>query len=310
MSLKYAFIFAGQGSQNVGMGKDFYLNFQQSKDLLYKASQSLDIDFEKLLFAENEELNISEFTQPAIVLNSLMTYEALKTKIELNQEFSLGHSLGEFSALCVNGAFDFIDGIKIVNLRGKFMQEACDGKGAGMMVILGLDDQKVEDICKNALLQGKQVYAANYNCDRQIVVAGIKDDLDALQPTFKEAGAKKTMLLNMSVASHCPILESASDKLYGKLELYIKDSFLPVVSNANANVYTEKTNALGLLKQQLVSPVLYKQSIKNFENNVDCFIEIGSNILKGMNKKITNKPTLSITDVKSMDEVIDFLEGK
>ncbi|AQW83224.1 ACP S-malonyltransferase [Campylobacter pinnipediorum] len=310
MSLKYAFIFAGQGSQNVGMGKDFYLNFQQSKDLLHKASQSLDIDFEKLLFAENEELNISEFTQPAIVLNSLMTYEALKTKIEPNQEFSLGHSLGEFSALCVNGAFDFIDGIKIVNLRGKFMQEACDGKGAGMMVILGLDDQKVEDICKDALSKGKQVYAANYNCDGQIVVAGIKDDLDALQSTFKEAGAKKTMLLNMSVASHCPILESASDKLYDKLELYIKDSFLPVVSNANANVYTEKTNALGLLKQQLVSPVLYKQSIKNFENNVDCFIEIGSNILKGMNKKITNKPTLSITDVKSMDEVIDFLEGK
>ncbi|WP_069632508.1 ACP S-malonyltransferase [Campylobacter pinnipediorum] len=310
MSLKYAFIFAGQGSQNVGMGKDFYLNFPQSKDLLHKASQSLDIDFEKLLFTENEELNISEFTQPAIVLNSLMTYEALKTKIEPRQEFSLGHSLGEFSALCVNGAFDFVDGIKIVNLRGKFMQEACDGKGAGMMVILGLDDQKVEDICKDALSKGKQVYAANYNCDGQIVVAGIKDDLDSLQSTFKEAGAKKTMLLNMSVASHCPILESASDKLYDKLKLYIKDSFLSVISNANANSYTEKTNALGLLKQQLVSPVLYKQSIKNFENNVDCFIEIGSSILKGMNKKITNKPTLSITDVKSMDEVIDFLEGK
>ena len=307
---KFAFIFAGQGSQSVGMGKDFYENFSSAKLLLNDACNDTGIDFEELLFTQNDKLDKTEFTQPAIVLNSLMSYLAFSEHIKAKPEFSLGHSLGEFTALAVSGAFSFVEAIRLVNLRGKFMQEACIGKDAGMMVVLGLSDDVVEGICKEAQDEGLQIYAANYNCDGQIVVAGVRADLAKYEAKFKEAGAKRAMLLNMSVASHCPILEPASVKLASELEGVVAANFAPVVSNVNAKIYTDKNEALVLLKEQLTHPVRYKQSIKNYENEVDCFIELGAATLKGINKKITEKPTYSITDMASLEEVVKILEER
>ena len=307
---KFAFIFAGQGSQSVGMGKDFYENFSSAKLLLNDACNDTGIDFEELLFAQNDKLDKTEFTQPAIVLNSLMSYLAFSERIKAKPEFSLGHSLGEFTALAVSGAFSFVEAIRLVNLRGKFMQEACLGKDAGMMVVLGLSDEVVEGICKNAQDESLQIYAANYNCDGQIVVAGVRADLAKYEAKFKEAGAKRAMLLNMSVASHCPILEPASVKLANELEGVLAANFAPVVSNVNAKIYTDKNEALVLLKEQLTHPVRYKQSIKNYENEVDCFIELGAATLKGINKKITEKPTYSVTDMASLEEVVKILEER
>ena len=307
---KFAFIFAGQGSQSVGMGKDFYENFSSAKLLLNDACNDTGIDFEELLFTQNDKLDKTEFTQPAIVLNSLMSYLAFSNFIKAKPEFSLGHSLGEFTALAVSGAFSFIEAIRLVNLRGKFMQEACVGKDAGMMVVLGLSDEVVEEICKNAQNEGLQIYAANYNCEGQIVVAGVRADLAKYEAKFKEAGAKRAMLLNMSVASHCPILEPASVRLANELEGVLAENFAPVVSNVNAKIYTDKKEALVLLKEQLTHPVRYKQSIKNYENEVDCFIELGAATLKGINKKITEKPTYSVTDMASFEEVVKILEER
>ena len=307
---KFAFIFAGQGSQSVGMGKDFYENFSSAKLLLNDACNDTGIDFEELLFTQNDKLDKTEFTQPAIVLNSLMSYLAFSEHIKAKPEFSLGHSLGEFTALAVSGAFSFVEAIRLVNLRGKFMQEACLGKDAGMMVVLGLSDEVVEEICKNAQDEGLQIYAANYNCDGQIVVAGVRADLAKYEAKFKEAGAKRAMLLNMSVASHCPLLEPASVKLANELEGVLAENFAPVVSNVNAKIYTDKNEALVLLKEQLTHPVRYKQSIKNYENEVDCFIELGAATLKGINKKITEKPTYSVTDMASLEEVVKILEER
>lgn len=307
---KIAFIFAGQGSQSVGMGKDFYENFSSAKLLLNDACNDTGIDFEELLFTQNDKLDQTEFTQPAIVLNSLMSYLAFSERIKAKPEFSLGHSLGEFTALAVSGAFSFVEAIRLVNLRGKFMQEACIGKDAGMMVVLGLSDEVVEEICKNAQNEGLKIYAANYNCDGQIVVAGVRADLASYEAKFKEAGAKRAMLLNMSVASHCPILEPASVRLANELEGVLAANFAPVVSNVNAKIYTDKNEALVLLKEQLTHPVRYKQGIKNYENEVDCFIELGAATLKGINKKITEKPTYSITDMASLEEVVKILEER
>ena len=307
---KFAFIFAGQGSQSVGMGKDFYENFSSAKLLLNDACNDTGIDFEELLFTQNDKLDKTEFTQPAIVLNSLMSYLAFSEHIKAKPEFSLGHSLGEFTALAVSGAFSFVEAIRLVNLRGKFMQEACIGKDAGMMVVLGLSDEVVEGICKEAQDEGLQIYAANYNCDGQIVVAGVRADLAKYEAKFKEAGAKRAMLLNMSVASHCPILEPASVKLASELDGVVAENFAPVVSNVNAKIYTDKNEALVLLKEQLTHPVRYKQSIKNYENEVDCFIELGAATLKGINKKITEKPTYSVTDMASLEEVVKILEER
>ncbi|WP_149703862.1 ACP S-malonyltransferase [Campylobacter concisus] len=307
---KFAFIFAGQGSQSVGMGKDFYENFSSAKLLLNDACNDTGIDFEELLFTQNDKLDKTEFTQPAIVLNSLMSYLAFSEHIKAKPEFSLGHSLGEFTALAVSGAFSFVEAIRLVNLRGKFMQDACIGKDAGMMVVLGLSDEVVEKICKEAQDEGLQIYAANYNCDGQIVVAGVRADLAKYEAKFKEAGAKRAMLLNMSVASHCPILEPASVRLANELEGVVAANFAPVVSNVNAKIYTDKNEALVLLKEQLTHPVRYKQSIKNYENEVDCFIELGAATLKGINKKITEKPTYSVTDMASLEEVVNILEER
>jgi len=307
---KFAFIFAGQGSQSVGMGKDFYENFSSAKLLLNDACNDTGIDFEELLFTQNDKLDKTEFTQPAIVLNSLMSYLAFSERIKAKPEFSLGHSLGEFTALAVSGAFSFVEAIRLVNLRGKFMQEACIGKDAGMMVVLGLSDEVVEGICKEAHDEGLQIYAANYNCDGQIVVAGVRADLAKYEAKFKEAGAKRAMLLNMSVASHCPILEPASVKLANELEGVLAANFAPVVSNVNAKIYTDKNEALVLLKEQLTHPVRYKQSINNYENEVDCFIELGAATLKGINKKITERPTYSVTDMASLEEVVKILEER
>ncbi|WP_460169527.1 ACP S-malonyltransferase [Campylobacter concisus] len=307
---KFAFIFAGQGSQSVGMGKDFYENFSSAKLLLNDVCNDTGIDFEELLFTQNDKLDKTEFTQPAIVLNSLMSYLAFSNFIKAKPEFSLGHSLGEFTALAVSGAFSFVEAIRLVNLRGKFMQEACVGKDAGMMVVLGLSDEVVEGICKEAQDEGLQIYAANYNCDGQIVVAGVRADLAKYEAKFKEAGAKRAMLLNMSVASHCPILEPASVRLANELEGVLAANFAPVVSNVNAKIYTDKNEALVLLKEQLTHPVRYKQSIKNYENEVDCFIELGAATLKGINKKITEKPTYSVTDMASLEEVVKILEER
>ena len=307
---KFAFIFAGQGSQSVGMGKDFYENFSSAKLLLNDACNDTGIDFEELLFTQNDKLDKTEFTQPAIVLNSLMSYLAFSEHIKAKPEFSLGHSLGEFTALAVSGAFSFVEAIRLVNLRGKFMQEACVGKDAGMIVVLGLSDEVVEGICKEAQDEGLQIYAANYNCDGQIVVAGVRADLAKYEAKFKEAGAKRAMLLNMSVASHCPILEPASVRLANELEGVLAANFAPVVSNVNAKIYTDKNEALVLLKEQLTHPVRYKQSIKNYENEVDCFIELGAATLKGINKKITEKPTYSVTDMASLEEVVKILEER
>lgn len=307
---KIGFIFPGQGSQCIGMGHDIYENFGVARELLKNSSDICKIDFKNLLFNDNENINISEFTQPAIVLNSFMILLALKDRLDLKQNFSLGHSLGEFSALGANGAIALEETIRLVNLRGKFMQEACDGKGASMMVVLGLDDEKIEQICCAARENGAQIWAANYNCDGQIVVAGLKNDLQNAEAIFKEAGAKRTMLLNMSVASHCPILKTACDKLTTEIEPIIKDSFLKVIANVNAKPYDTKKEALTLLKEQLIKPVLYKQSIKNIEDEIDFFIEIGSTVLKGMNKKITQKPTYSIYDISSLDEFCKVIEER
>ena len=305
---KVAFIFPGQGSQTIGMGKDFFENSDIAKDMISKASARLGIDFEKLLFEENENIGKTEFTQPAILLVSSIANAVFKEKCNIKPEFVLGHSLGEFSALVAAGALDYLDAIELVHKRGLFMTEACAGGGAGMMALVGIDDATVEKVCNEQRELGKQVWPANYNMDGQLVLAGIKADLESLVEVFKGAGAKRAIVLDMSVASHCELLQSAVENLKPYLEKYLKDEFMPVISNVSTNAYTTKVEAIELLASQLTSPVKYKQSVAAHSDKVDMFIEFGNGIvLKGLNKKITDKPTSNVSDMKTLEAILGEL---
>jgi [acyl-carrier-protein] S-malonyltransferase len=306
---KVAFIFPGQGSQAIGMGKDFVEQNKIAQEMIEKASQRLGVDFEKLLFEENEQLGQTQFTQPAILLVSCIALEVFKSKCDVIPQFVMGHSLGEFSALVASGAIDYLDAIELVHKRGLFMTQACANGGAGMMALVGLDDASVEAICKEQQAAGKQVWPANYNMDGQLVLAGIKADLESLVDTFKNAGAKRAIVLDMSVASHCELLQSAVENLKPYLQEFIKEDFkTSVVSNVTAEKYNTKDEAVELLCQQLISPVKYKQSISNSENEVDAFIEFGHGIvLKGLNRKITKKPTLNISDMASLEKTLESI---
>jgi [acyl-carrier-protein] S-malonyltransferase len=311
MSVKCAFLFPGQGSQAIGMGKDFFDNSDIAKEMVKSATNRTGIDFEKLLFEKNDNLAQTEFTQPAILLVGVIAHRLFTDAIDIKSTVVMGHSLGEFSALVATGALDAIDAVELVNLRGKLMADACSKQEVGMMVSLGLSDEVVEQICQDQRDAGLQVWAVNYNANGQIVIAGIKKDLELLVPILKEAKARRAMLLNMSVASHCPLLQSAVEPLVGKLEEMIRDEFaVPVISNVTAEKYSSKAEALELLPEQLVSPVKYKHSIANIDDEVDCYIEFGhGNVLKGLNKRATKKPHFNVSDMASLEATVEAIKA-
>ena len=311
MSKRIAMIFPGQGSQTIGMGKSFYENSDLAKEMFDKAGARIGVDFKALLFEENEQINQTAYTQPAILLVSIIAYKLFQQKHDVKPALLLGHSLGEISALCAAGAIDYLDAVELVHKRGTLMQAACDGIEAGMMAIVGLDDASIEQVCLDARnKENKIIWPANYNQDGQLVIAGIKPDLASMEGAFKEAGAKRALLLNMSVASHCPLLAPAQAPLKAELERMMDKPFVaPVISNVTAKAYETKQQALELVAEQLVKPVLYKQSIIAIKDDVDMAIEFGNgSVLKGMNRRINKEmPTLNVNDMDSLQKVIEEL---
>jgi len=310
MSVRLAYLFPGQGSQSIGMGKDFFDHSERARELFDAAAQRTGIDFEKLLFEENDLLGQTEYTQPAILLVSSAAHMLFDDQLPLKPIYAMGHSLGEFSALVSVGALDAVDGVELVNLRGRLMAQACEGQDVGMMVSLGLDDATVEQICSDQRAKGAKVWPVNYNAEGQIVIAGVKSDLVELEPILKEAKARRALLLDMSVASHCPLLESAADPLGEKLSEMIRDTFAaPVISNVTAKPYSTKDEALQLLPRQLVEPVLYKQAIAANDDNVDIYIEFGhGGVLKGLNRRASKKPHYVVQDMESLQAAIEAVE--
>lgn len=300
--MKYAFIYPGQGSQTKGMGRDFVENFSIAKMLLEEASDSLKQDMAKILYDDEEKLNETQYTQPAIFLVSAMAHKIVEKEYGIKAEIAFGHSLGEVSAYCLNGGAGFGDSIYLTHKRGQFMAESCKGKVVGMMVCLGLATNVLEETCIKAQKEGKQVWAANYNMEGQVVLAGIKEDLESVGDTLKEAGAKRTLLLKMSVASHCPLLQDSIPPFKALLETSINDSNIEIISNANLSLYKTKEEALQNLTQQLIKPVLYHQCVsKAKELGVTQFIEFGNgSVLAGLNNKISDIPTISINSVQSI----------
>lgn len=308
-------LFGGQGSQKVGMGHEFFKEYEEVREKFALASEILDEDVSKLCFEANDRLNSTEYTQIAIFLVSACIYEVFCKLAPKHYKvvYGLGHSLGEFSALFSSGALDFEKGLHLVKRRGELMRSTCLGytKGeASMMVVLGLEENLLQEFCAKKREEGYSLWCANYNTPEQVVLAGLRDDLMGLEVEIKGLGAKRTLMLPMNIASHCPILEGMVAAFHSLLEKDIVDSFaFPIISNVTAQAYSSKVLAVDLLSKQLISPVLYRQSIEAMDGNIDFMLECGSSVLKGLNKKITSIPTLSIQTPKDLEEVIGYIKG-
>lgn len=304
--MNITYLFPGQGSQVVGMGEDFFNASKLAQEMFEAASETLKTDMKKLLFEENAMLNQTEFSQPAILLVSSLAHKLFSSQNP--PTFALGHSLGEFSSLVSVGALDYIDAIALVHERGLLMKKACEGKDAAMMAVIGIGYGDLQEICKDFQQENKQIWMANINNESQIVLAGTRKDLSSVEQALKEKGAKRVILLPMSVASHCPLLEPITKPFGEILSLHVKSSFnAPIISNVTAATYKTKDEACALLQKQLISPVQYVKSIEFAEKKTDVFIEFGGSVLKGLNRRITKKPTYSITDMSSLENTINEL---
>lgn len=308
--MKTAFMFSGQGAQYKGMGKELCENFKCAEEIFDRADEALGFSIKEVCFDDEEKLNKTEFTQPAILT---MSTAALKVLEEhgIKADYAAGLSLGEYSAYVCSGAFDFDETVSVVRKRGRFMTEAVpEGVGA-MYAILGLDRKTVEDTCEEYKQYGF-VSPANYNAPGQIVIAGEAEVAEKTAAALKEKGAKMTVKLNVSGPFHTALLKPASDRLAVELEkMNISDMKMPVITNVTGTVVENKADIIPILIKQVMSPVKWEDTINYLASQgVDTFIEVGpGKTLSGFVKRtVKGVKIYNVEDMKSLEKILKGLE--
>jgi len=288
--MKQAYIFPGQGAQFPGMGKDLYENNTQAKDLFEQANALAGFRISDVMFSgSDEELKQTNVTQPAVFLHSVI---AFLTRPEVKPDMTAGHSLGEFSALVAAGALQFEDAFKLVMQRARAMQEACVINPSTMAAIIGLDDEKVEAVCRQ--ITGEVVVPANYNCPGQLVISGSMKGIELACEAMKAAGARRALPLQVGGAFHSPLMEPARLDLQTAIEqTAFKTPHCPVYQNVDGLPHTDPETIKTNLINQLTSPVRWTQCVQNMiADGATQFTESGpGNVLQGLVKKINREAT-------------------
>ena len=303
---KTAFMFPGQGAQYVGMGKDFYEQIPVCREMFELASKASGLDVPALCFKENEQINITEYTQIAMLAAEVAMLKAIEEK-GLKPDVTGGLSLGEYGALAASGVMSPEDVFKVVRKRGIYMQEAVP-QGGAMVAVLGLDTAVIEKICEET--EGC-VSIANYNCPGQIVITGEEGAVQAAVEKLTEAGAKRCVTLKVSGPFHSPLLVGAGEKLETELEnVEIHDIQIPYIANVTADYVTDKNDVKPLLVKQVSSSVKWQQTVERMiADGVDTFVEIGpgktlSGFMRKINKEMKVINVEKVEDLEKLNELM------
>ena len=306
--MSLAFVFPGQGSQSVGMLKDLSENFSEVSSTFQEASDALGYDLWSLIQeGPAEKLNSTDVTQPAMLASGVATWRVWQAKGGATPQVMAGHSLGEYTALVCAGSLDFVDAVKLVSQRGKFMMEAVPAGTGAMAAILGLDDEAVRQVCLDAA-NGEVLEAVNYNSPGQVVVAGNKSAVERVTVLAKEKGAKRALELPVSVPSHCALMQPAADKLADVLSgISFNTPTIPVLNNVDVIAAETEADIRDALKRQLFSPVRWVETIEKMSaDGVDQIIECGpGKVLVGLNKRINQSmSSTALVDSASIEAAL------
>ncbi|NNE65881.1 MAG: ACP S-malonyltransferase [Pyrinomonadaceae bacterium] len=308
---KTAYIFPGQGSQSVGMGKDLFDSFESAKTVFAEADEALGFEISDLCFGgTDEDLALTENTQPAILTASVAAYKSFRSEGGPKPDFVAGHSLGEYSALVAAGALTLTDAAKTVRNRGTYMQEAVPVGVGAMAAILGLDSETVTDICAKAA-EGEVCSPANINSPKQTVIAGHVAAVERACELLKDAGARRTVMLNVSAPFHCALMMPAQERLAADLDLIeFGDLDFPLAENVSACLNTEAERVATALTEQVSSPVRWLEIVENLiKEGADRFVEIGpGKVLSGLVRQISRDVAyFNVTDQESLRNTLNNL---